>query len=333
MSDDIILLSHGNGGLSTKKLIEEIILKHLKERGEKELYDTAVFDLAGRYAFTTDSFVISPIFFNGGDIGKLAVDGTCNDLGVMGAKPLYLSLSFIIEEGFKLSDFEKIVKSIREAAEEADVTIVTGDTKVVEKGKGDGIYINTSGIGIIEAHRDWRDRKIKEGDVVIVSGTIGDHGTSVMLERLGIKATDEAKSDVAPVGLLAIELLDRFGGIKFMRDPTRGGLATVLNEVADMYSVGIEIYEEKLPVRGWVREATEVLGIDPVYIANEGKIVIIASESVAQNILDYMHSHPLGKDAAIIGRVTGGRRVYLYTEIGTKRIIDYLKKDILPRIC
>ncbi len=331
--NDVILLSHGNGGLSTKKLIEDIILKHLGERGEKELYDAAVINMEGRYAFSTDSFVISPIFFNGGDIGKLAVDGTCNDLGVMGARPLYLSLSFIIEEGFKLSDFERVVKSIKEAADENNVSIVTGDTKVVEKGKGDGIFINTAGIGIITDRRDWRDRKIKEGDLVLVSGTMGDHGTSIMLQRLGIDTTEEVRSDVAPSGLLGVELLDRFSGIKFMRDPTRGGLATVLNEVAEMYSVGIEIDEERVPVKGWVKEATEVLGIEPYYIANEGKIVVIADKQEAEDILSYMHSHPLGKDAAIIGEVTKGKRVYLRTKIGTKRILDFLKKDLLPRIC
>ena len=331
--DDVILLSHGNGGMATKKLISEVILKHLGTRGEKELYDAAVFDAKGKYAFTTDSFVISPIFFKGGDIGTLSVDGTCNDLGVMGAKPLYLSLGFIIEEGFKLSDFERIVQSIRKAAEENDVYIVTGDTKVVEKGKGDGIFINTTGIGVITKERDWRERKIKPGDVVIVSGTIGDHGTSVMLERLGVETTDEVRSDVAPVGLLAIELLDRFQSIKFMRDPTRGGVATVLNEVSEMYSIGIEIYEDSIHIRPWVKDATEILGVDPLYIANEGKVVLIAEKSEADSILSYMRSHPLGKDAAIIGKITEDKRVYLRTSIGTRRILDTLKKDILPRIC
>ncbi len=331
--DDVILLSHGNGGIATRKLISEVILKHLGKRGEKALYDAAIFDAEGRQAFTTDSFVISPIFFKGGDIGKLSVDGTCNDLGVMGAKPLYLSLAFIIEEGFKFSDLERIVKSIRKAAEENDVHILTGDTKVVEKGKGDGIFINTAGIGIITEKRDWRKRKIEPGDVVIVSGNIGDHGTSVMLERLGVETTDEVRSDVAPVGLLAIELLDRFQGIKFMRDPTRGGVATVLNEVSGMYSIGIEIYEDSIPLRPWVKEATEILGIDPLYIANEGKIILIADKKEADDILSYMHSHPLGKDAAVIGKITDDRRVYLRTSIGTRRILNALKKDILPRIC
>lgn len=330
---EIILLAHGNGGLSTKKLIEETILKYLGDRAQVNLYDAHVMDLNGRYAFSTDSFVISPIFFNGGDIGELAAHGTCNDLGVMGAKPLYLSLSFIIEEGFKLSDFEKVVKSIRKAAEENDVIIVTGDTKVVEKGKGDGIFINTTGVGIITEKRDWRKRRIEKGDLVLVSGTMGDHGTSIMLKRLGIETTEEVKSDVAPIGLLGIDLLERFSGIKFMRDPTRGGLATVLNEVAEMYSVGIEIDEEKIPVKNWVKEATEILGVEPYYIANEGKIVIIADKNEAEDILSYMKNHPLGKDAAIIGEVIEGKRVYLRTKIGTRRILDFLKKDLLPRIC
>lgn len=333
MSSDVILLSHGNGGMATKKLINEVILNYLGERGEKALYDAALFEANGSYAFTTDSFVISPIFFKDGDIGKLSVDGTCNDLGVMGAKPLYLSLSFIIEEGFKLSDFERIVKSIGEAALKNDVRIITGDTKVVENGKGDGVFINTSGIGIITPKRRWQGRRVEIGDVVIVSGTIGDHGTSIMLERLGVETTDEVRSDVAPVGLLAVELLERFDGIKFIRDATRGGVATVLNEVSDLFSIGIEIYEESLPIRSWVKDASEILGIDPLYIANEGKMVLIANKQVAEPIISYMHSHPLGKDAAIIGRITDDKRVYLRTSIGTRRILDTLKKDILPRIC
>ncbi len=332
---DVILLSHGNGGESTKRLISEIILKHLGNRGEKALYDAAVFNAEGRLAFTTDSFVISPVFFKGGDIGTLSVDGTCNDLGVMGAKPLYLSLAFIIEEGFRLSDLKKIVESIKNSAEYADVRIVTGDTKVVEKGKGDGIFINTSGIGVITPERDWRGRKIQNGDVVIISGTIGDHGTAVMLERLGVETTQKVKSDVAPAGLLALKLLDRFQSIKFVRDPTRGGVATVLNEVSEMYGIGIEVWEDELPLKDWVKEATEILGVDPLYIANEGKIVLIASKEEADEIIDFMRKDPLGRDAKIIGEVkdTSHNRVYLKTTIGTKRILDTLKKDILPRIC
>ncbi len=333
MNNEIIMLTHGNGGDATRKLINGLILKHISSEKRMADFDSYVFDAGGRLAFTTDSYVISPVFFKGGDIGRLSVYGTVNDLGVMGAKPLYLSLAFIIEEGFKIKDFERILESIGKAKEGTGIEIVTGDTKVVEKGNADGIFINTAGIGIIEGQRDWRARKVEVGDVIIVSGTIGDHGTAVLLERLGVETEEQVKSDLAPCGLLAVDLLDRFSGIKFVRDATRGGVATVLNEISSMYNVGIEVWEDELPLRGWVKEATELLGVDPLYIANEGKIVLIAAKNEADEILKFMREHPLGKDAKVIGEVTGDRRVYLKTSIGTKRILDTLKKDILPRIC
>ncbi|MGB9856984.1 MAG: hydrogenase expression/formation protein HypE [Dictyoglomaceae bacterium] len=332
--EDIILLSHGNGGEGTRKLIEEEILRSFENNILKELLDSAVFNLSGKIAFTTDSFVISPLFFKGGDIGKLAVYGTINDLAVMGARPLYLSLSFILEEGLSFQDFRKILSSMKRAVEECGVKIVTGDTKVVERGKGDKIFINTTGIGIIEDNRDWRGRKIESGDLVVINGGIGEHGICIMLERLGVKTGDEVKSDLSPLHTLTLPLLSIFSGIKFMRDPTRGGVATVLNEISQKYKVEIEIYEEKLPMKDWVRSASEILGIDPLYSANEGKVLMIISKHEKDKIMEFLKNHPLGRDAQIIGEVIGeGNRVYLRTKIGTKRILDTLKKDLLPRIC
>lgn len=226
-----ISLFHGSGGEGTKKLIDEI-LKELDNEILSELLDSAILDFESKLAFTTDSYVISPPFFKGGDIGKLSVFGTVNDLSVVGAEPLFLSLSFIIEEGFELKDFEKIIKSIKEASENSKVKVVTGDTKVVEKGKGDKIFINTSGIGIIKDNRDLRNRKIEKGDLVLINGGIGEHGLAIMLERLGVKTGEEVKSDLAPLNSLILPLLDEFKGIKFLRDPTRGGVATVLNEIS-----------------------------------------------------------------------------------------------------
>jgi len=332
--EDMILLSHGSGGESTRKLIEEEILKYFGNELLNELYDSSIFETSGRLALTTDSFVISPIFFNGGDIGKLSIYGTINDLSVMGAKPLYLSVGFIIEEGLTLREFREILKSMKLASEECGVKIITGDTKVVEKGKGDKIFINTSGLGIIEEGMDWRGREIKEQDVVIINGGIGEHGLCIMLQRLGIKTDAEVKSDLAPLNSLTLPLLKISSGIKFMRDPTRGGVAGVLNEIAQKYNVEIEVNEESLPIKSWVKSASEILCIDPLYSANEGKVVIIADKKEEEKIMNFLKAHPLGKDAKVIGEVKGkGRRVYLRTRIGTRRILDPLKRDLLPRIC
>jgi hydrogenase expression/formation protein HypE len=332
--EDMILLSHGSGGESTRKLIEEEILKYFGNELLNELYDSSIFETSGRLALTTDSFVISPIFFNGGDIGKLSIYGTINDLSVMGAKPLYLSVGFIIEEGLTLREFREILKSMKLASEECGVKIITGDTKVVEKGKGDKIFINTSGLGIIEEGMDWRGREIKEQDVVIINGGIGEHGLCIMLQRLGIKTDAEVKSDLAPLNSLTLPLLKISSGIKFMRDPTRGGVAGVLNEIAQKYNVEIEVNEESLPIKSWVKSASEILGIDPLYSANEGRVIIIADKKEEEKIMNFLKAHPLGKDAKVIGEVKGkGRRVYLRTRIGTRRILDPLKRDLLPRIC
>ncbi len=331
--NEIISLYHGNGGEGTKKLIEKI-LGELSNGILNELLDSAILNFKEKLAFTTDSYVIDPIFFKGGDIGKLSVFGTVNDLSVVGAEPLFLSLSFIIEEGFPLYSFEKILKSIKEAKEIAKVEIVTGDTKVVEKGKGDKIFINTSGIGLIKENRDIRKRRVEKGDLILINGGIGEHGISIMLDRLGVKTGEEVKSDLAPLNTLIIPLLDNFNSIKFLRDPTRGGVATVLNEISNRYKVEIEIWEEEIPIKSWVKEASNILGIDPLYAANEGKVIIVADRKDGEKILEFLKKNSFGKDAKIIGEIKeNGERVYLKTEIGTKRILDTLKKDILPRIC
>ncbi|MBC7194275.1 MAG: hydrogenase expression/formation protein HypE [Caldisericia bacterium] len=331
--NDIISLYHGNGGEGTKKLIEKI-LGELNNEILNELLDSAILNFKEKLAFTTDSYVIDPIFFKGGDIGKLSIFGTVNDISVVGAEPLFLSLSFIIEEGFSVNSFEKILKSIKEAKEIAKVEIVTGDTKVVEKGKGDKIFINTSGIGLIKENRDIRKRRVEKGDLILINGGIGEHGISIMLDRLGIKTGEEVKSDLAPLNSLILPLLDNFNSIKFLRDPTRGGVATVLNEISNKYKVEIEIWEEEIPIKSWVKDASSILGIDPLYAANEGKVIIVAERKDGEKILEFLKNNSLGKEAKIIGEIKDeGERVYLKTEIGTKRILDTLKKDLLPRIC
>ncbi len=331
--DELVMLAHGSGGSAMRELVRELILAGLGERASGDLLDAAVIETEGRIAFTTDSFVISPPFFRGGDIGELAVYGTCNDLAVMGAEPRYLSLSFIVEEGFRLADLRRVVNSVREAAQVAGVVVVTGDTKVVERGKGDGIFVNTAGIGILPPHRDWRGREVRPGDLIVISGTIGDHGIAVMLDRLGIEGVEEAVSDLAPLNLIMMPLLDRFSGIVFARDPTRGGVATVLGELASERGVAVEIYEEKLPVRPWVRQAAELLGIDPLYAANEGKALLVVAPDQAHEVVAELRSRPLGREAEVIGEIKEGRGVYLRTSLGTRRILGPLRGEILPRIC
>lgn len=332
---EVIQLAHGSGGESMRMLIENELVKRFSNPILDELLDSGVFELSGTLAMTTDSYVISPIFFKNGDIGRLSVFGTLNDLCVVGAKPLFLTLGLILEEGFPTKDLYRILDSIAQASEEAGVKIITGDTKVVERNKADKIFINTAGIGIIEKHRNWKTRKIEVDDVIIVSGGIGEHGLYIMLERLGVETDDEVKSDLSNLTDLILGMLDRFDQVKFVRDATRGGVATVLNEICSKYKVELEIYEQELPIKEWVRHAAEVLGIDPLYAANEGKAVIIVSKQQAEDVLKYLNSHPLGREAKIIGKVkaTGNPRVFLVTRIGTRRILESLKGDILPRIC
>ena len=332
---DKILMAHGSGGKLTHELIENNFLKLFHNSVLTKLDDSAVFDLCGKLAFTTDSYVVSPLFFPGGDAGKLAVCGTVNDLSMCGANPLYLSLAFIIEEGFAKVDLEKIVDSIHLAAMEANVEIVTGDTKVVNRGCADGLFINTSGIGLIPEGIDISGSNAKPGDKVIVSGTIGDHGIAVLSKREGLIFSTRLESDCAPLNGLASEMLKASRNVHCMRDPTRGGLATTLNELAQQSSVTICIEEDKIPVREEVFGACEMLGLEPWYIANEGKLIAIIPAEYASEILKAMRNHKYGKNAAIIGEVQAGYpgRVVMKTVLGTTRIMDMLVGDPLPRIC
>jgi hydrogenase expression/formation protein HypE len=335
MSDETILLAHGSGSRLSHDLIEKKLLPPLSNPLLAKLDDSAVFDLSGRLAFTTDSYVVSPIFFPGGDIGKLAVCGTVNDLSMSGAVPLYLSLSFIIEEGLTLGELKKVVASIRAAAEEAGVNIVTGDTKVVNRGSADKLFINTSGIGKIPAGVDISGANARVGDKVILSGNIGDHGIAVMSQREGLKFSVPVKSDCAPLNKMVSEMLQASSLIHCLRDPTRGGLATTLNELASQSGVGITIEEDKIPVRDAVRGACELLGFDPLYVANEGKLVAIVPPEDTAKILAKMKRTKYGTQAAVIGEVTAERKgkVIMKTRLGASRILDMLSGELLPRIC
>lgn len=333
--EDKILLAHGSGGRLAHQLVTEGFVRAFNNPRLAKLDDSAVFDLKGNLAFTTDSYVISPIFFPGGDIGKLAVCGTVNDLVMSGAKPLYLSLSFIIEEGLPQSDLNRIVASIQKSAREAEVEIVTGDTKVVNRGSADRLFINTAGIGIIADGVNISGSNARPGDKVILSGTIGDHGIAVLSQREGLSFTTRLESDCAPLAKLVAEMLSASSNIHCLRDPTRGGLATTLNELATQSKVGIRIEEDKVPVREEVIGACEMLGLDPIYIANEGKLVAIVPAEDAESILDVMRGNRYGTKAAIIGEATTEHpeRVVMKTSLGTSRIIDMLVGDPLPRIC
>jgi hydrogenase expression/formation protein HypE len=332
---DRILLAHGSGGKLAHDIIRNSFLSALENPVLSQLNDSAIIEPAGRLAFTTDSYVVQPIFFPGGDIGKLAVCGTINDLAMMGATPSYLSLAFIIEEGLPVSDLEKVVNSVKEAANAAGVTIVTGDTKVVNRGMADRLFINTSGIGTIPAEVNISGHNARPGDILILSGTIGDHGIAVLSQREGINFSTELKSDCAPLNGLVAEMLAASRNIRCLRDPTRGGLATTLNEIAEQSNVSIRIYEDKIPVREEVASACEMLGLDPLYVANEGKLLATVSPDGAENILEGMKKHPYGQDAAIIGEVREEYpgRVVMKTSLGTTRIIDMLVGEPLPRIC
>lgn len=333
--EDKILLAHGSGGRLAQQLVSEGFIKAFDNPLLAKLDDSAVFDLKGKLAFTTDSYVISPIFFPGGDIGKLAVCGTVNDLAMSGAKPLYLSLSFIIEEGLPQNDLNRIVASIQKSAHEAEVEIITGDTKVVNRGSADRLFINTAGIGIIPDGIDISGSNARPGDKVLLSGTIGDHGIAVLSQREGLSFTTRLESDCAPLARLVVEMLAVSSNIHCLRDPTRGGLATTLNELATQSKVGIRIEEDNIPVQEEVLGACEMLGLDPIYIANEGKLVAIVPAEAASRISEAMRSNRYGREAAIIGEVTSEHpgRVVMKTSLGTSRIIDMLVGDPLPRIC
>jgi len=334
---DRILLAHGGGGKLTDELIRGYFLPRFKNNALAEMSDAAKLNLdSGALCFTTDSYVVKPIFFNGGDIGKLAVCGTINDLAVTGARPVALALALIIEEGFEFALLEKILDSIAETAKANDVAIVTGDTKTVERGAADEIFINTAGIGVRIEGVELGFDKIKAGDAVIISGTIGDHGMTIMSQREDIGFKSQLTSDCAAVAGLTYNLIKNTGGVKFMRDPTRGGLAAALNEIVSQTELSIEINEQDIPIKPSVQAAADMLGLDVLNIANEGKFVAVITQDCAVDCLRICREHPLGKDAALIGRVVESRDVPIVemtTRIGGRRIVQMPYGRELPRIC
>jgi hydrogenase expression/formation protein HypE len=336
MAEEKILLAHGSGGKLSHDLIKQIFLPQFTNPFLEPLDDSAkITNRSGPIAFTTDSYVVNPLFFPGGDIGKLAVCGTVNDLSMIGATPSYLSLSLIVEEGFSIELLKQIISSIHEAAEQAGVKIVTGDTKVVEHGAADQLFVNTSGIGWIRRGIDLSGMNAKPGDKILLSGYLGDHEIAILSQREGFDFQGELRSDCAPLNDLVGKMLDASPSIRCMRDPTRGGLATTLNEIASMSNVGMVIEEENIPVRESVRGVCELLGLDPLYLANEGKLIAICPADDAERLLKVMKDHPLGRHGKIIGRVTAEnrKRVILHTLIGGHRILDMLTGTQYPRIC
>lgn len=336
MTDERIQLAHGNGGKLSYELIQSVMLPAFANPILSEGHDAAAMTLGGiRMAFTTDSFVVKPLFFPGGDIGKLAVCGTVNDLAVTGARPLYLSAAFVIEEGFFLADLRRIVLSMQAAAQEAGVHIVTGDTKVVEKGAVDGLFINTAGVGAIYDGVAISPRNARPGQAIILSGAIGEHALAVLTERYGLTLPATLQSDCAPLNGLIEELLAAVPQIAVIRDPTRGGVATTLNEIARQANVGILVEESAIPVTAGVQAVCDILGYDPLYLANEGKMLIFVEANNIEKVLEIMRRHLYGRDARCIGKVTAERQglVGLCTAIGGIRLLDMLAGDQLPRIC
>ncbi len=339
LRDEHITLSHGSGGKATHNLIEGVFAPAFANPLLDPMDDAATFgvDEGGqRLAFTTDTYVVSPLFFPGGDIGRLAVHGTINDLAVAGAQPLYLSASFILEEGFPIADLRRIVASMAAAAADAGVAIVTGDTKVVQRGKADGLFINTAGVGVVRAAWPISQTEAQPGDRVLLSGPVGDHGIAIMLAREALEIETDVQSDTAPLHGLVAGLLAAAGPhVHCLKDPTRGGVATALNEIALASEVSIALDEHAIPVRPDVRGACEILGLDPLTIANEGKLLAIVAAEAAEAALAAMRAHPLGREAAIIGevRTEPAAMVFLRTDIGGTRVLDMLVGDPLPRIC
>ena len=332
-----IVMGHGGGGKLGNELVEHLFLPAFRNPELENLGDAALLDVgAGRIAMSTDSFVVQPLFFPGGSIGELAVNGTVNDLAVSGAEPRFLSASFILEEGFPLAKLAAIVEDMAKAAGNAGVKIVTGDTKVVERGHGDGCYINTAGVGVLRSGITVGPHLAKAGDAVLVSGTIGDHGMAIMSVREGLEFESQIRSDCAALNGLIAEVLDAAGSaVHAMRDPTRGGLASTLNEIAISSGMGVAIDETRLPVRPQVQAACELLGLDPVYVANEGKAVFLVAPEAAEQVLAVLRGHPLGRDAARIGRVTSEhpRMLVARTAMGANRVIPTQIGEQLPRIC
>ena len=336
LRDEVVTLAHGSGGKATRALVESLFLEELGNPLLEPLGDSALLELNGsRIAFTTDSYVVKPIVFPGGDIGELAVNGTVNDLAVAGATPVALSAGFVVEEGFEVAELRRLVASMARAAEAAGVAVATGDTKVVERGKADGLYVNTAGIGLVPSGVELGAERVRVGDRVLVSGTLGDHGMAVMIARGELALEVELESDTAPVHELAASLLELGGAVRWLRDPTRGGLATALNELAQDAELAVALEEAALPLRPAVVGACEILGIDPLYVANEGKLVAVVAPEAADDALERLRGHELGAEAAIIGEIRAEPEglVLLDTAFGGSRIVDMLVGDPFPRIC
>jgi hydrogenase expression/formation protein HypE len=331
-----IVLAHGSGGKLSQELMQKVVLPQFRNDLLDPLHDGALFSIGGaRLAFSTDSYVVSPIFFPGGDIGKLAVHGTVNDLSMCGAKPLHLSVGFILEEGLPMSDFCRVVQSMRSAADEAGVKLVTGDTKVVDRGKADKIFINTSGIGIVPKGVNISPKRARPGDKIILSGTIATHGIAIMSVREGLEFETEIASDTAPLNGLVEAILATGGDVHVLRDPTRGGITSALSEITQSAGTGMILDESRIPISEEVKGACEILGLDPLYVANEGKMLAIVPADAADTVLAAMQAHPLGRESAIIGEVTGDHAgfVLMKTRIGGTRVVDMLSGEQLPRIC
>jgi hydrogenase expression/formation protein HypE len=336
MDEIRVLLGHGSGGILSHELLEQVFLCHFRNNFLVPLEDATLLPSpSSRIAFTTDSFVVKPLFFPGGDIGRLSICGTVNDLSMRGAEPLYMSVGVIIEEGLLLSDLEKIVRSMSEAAKEAGVLIVCGDTKVVERGAADGLFINTAGVGKTGDDVNISVGNAKPGDAVILSGTMGDHGVAVLAGRHGFRFTSAIGSDVSPLNGLVRAVLTAFPRVHVMRDPTRGGVATTLKEIAETSGVGIDIDEESIPVSDGVAAACSMLGLDPLYLANEGKAVIVVPEEGAQDVVAAIRDHRYGRMAAVIGRVSAKNPgiVTIRNPYGSRRVVEMLAGDQFPRIC
>jgi hydrogenase expression/formation protein HypE len=336
LRDTLVTLAHGAGGKATRMLIEQVFLEAFENPVLHPLSDAALIDLDGsRIAFTTDSSVVKPIFFPGGDIGDLAVNGTVNDLAVSGARPRALSAGFVIEEGFPIADLRRVAASMAAAASAVGVPLATGDTKVVERGKADGLYVTTAGVGVVPPGVELGAERVTAGDRVLVSGTIGDHGMAVVVARGELALEADLESDTAPVHELARALGELGGALRWMRDPTRGGLATALNELAQQAGVAVWLDERALPVRPSVVGTCEILGIDPLYVASEGRLIAVVAEDAADRALAILRSFPLGADAAVVGdvRVEPEGLVFLDTALGGGRVVDMLVGDPLPRIC
>ncbi|MBA4601820.1 hydrogenase expression/formation protein HypE [Thermoactinomyces mirandus] len=335
MKNQRISLAHGDGGELAHNLIQDVFVQAFGHNDQAR-FDSAIIDApSARLAVTTDSFVVKPIFFPGGNIGKIAIAGTVNDLAVSGAVPMYLTAAFIIEEGFKINDLKEIVRTMASEAEKANVRVIAGDTKVVERGSIDGLYINTTGVGFVDPDRTVNPEHIETGDSIIISGTIGDHGVAILGARgeLGIKS--DVNSDCAALNGLIDSILKNVDGVRIMRDPTRGGLATTLVEIAEDFQVTMEIVEEQIPIQKQVQGACDILGYDPLYLANEGKVIIIVKKENEAKVLELLKQHELGRDARVIGHITGKGKGHLHlkTGLGSTRRLNRLSGMMLPRIC